>query len=175
MDGALAQREVLCYRSALTRSLDKLDHPWGPHAAIHTPDVIVMRSSLGSRHHPPTPDIPVTELAGVSVISIAAIRRPSVCVAPGIPTRNARTGQYQFKHAADRRHTKVKKRLVLRIAARERHELLMLGDFSCGAIRNPPEDVATVLDEEEPIGGWWREIVSSPAPFCLAVASQAIQ
>jgi len=117
-----------------------------------------VRSSLGSGRNHLAPDIPVTELPVVSVISVAAIRRPTICAAPGMHAGNAHTGQSRFKHAADRLLTKEKIRLVLRIAAREKHELLVLGALGCGAFRNPPADFAMrwseVLDEEEFKGGW---------------------
>ncbi|KAI0394553.1 hypothetical protein F5Y17DRAFT_427156 [Xylariaceae sp. FL0594] len=162
MNGALAQEEALCYRSSLAQSLHKSYYPWSPLTAVYTPDVVVVRSSIGSGHKHLTPDVPVAELPVVSVISVAAIRRPAVCVEPGNGDAHAGNSQALFKHAADRLLTKEKMRLVLRIAAREKHELLVLGALGCGAFRNPPEDVAQcwseVLDEEEFRGGWWREI-----------------
>ncbi len=165
MTGALAQEEALCYRSSLALSLHKPYYPWSPTTAVYTRDVVIVRSSMSSGHRLLVPQMPVTQLPVVSIISVAAIRRPALRTAPGTPE------QTTFKYPADRELTKTKMRLTLRIAAREKHELLVLGALGCGAFRNPPEEVAQcwfeVLDEAEFRGGWWREIVS-----CFSVADE---
>ncbi|KAI3317638.1 hypothetical protein HD806DRAFT_366254 [Xylariaceae sp. AK1471] len=160
--GALAQEEALCYRSSLSLSLHKSYYPWTPSTAVYTRDVVIIRSSMSSGHKLLVPQTPVTQLPVVSIISAAAIRRPAVCNAPQTSEHNSHHRRPAFKYPADRHLTKEKMRLVLRIAALEKHELLVLGAFGCGAFKNPPEDVAScwseVLNEPEFRGGWWREI-----------------
>ncbi|TGJ83088.1 hypothetical protein E0Z10_g5676 [Xylaria hypoxylon] len=162
MSGALAQEEALCYRSSLALSLHKPYYPWSPTTAVYTRDVVLVRSSMGEGHKLLVPQIPITRLPIVSVISVAAIRRPALRTAPGMSEHNSHRLQTTFKYPADRQLTKKKMRLALRIAAHEKHELLVLGALGCGAFRNPPEEVAQcwsqVLDEIEFRGGWWREI-----------------
>ncbi|KAI1146710.1 hypothetical protein F4825DRAFT_182710 [Nemania diffusa] len=168
LSGALAQEEALCYRSSLALSLHKPYYPWSPLAAVYTPDVVIIRSSMSSGHRPLVPQMPAAQLPVVSVISVAAIRRPAlrtipVLSAPSVPPEpGMHYRRTTFKYPADYQLTKKKMRLTLRIAAREKHELLVLGALGCGAFRNPPEEVAKcwseVLDELEFRGGWWREI-----------------
>ncbi|ORY66458.1 uncharacterized protein BCR38DRAFT_465336, partial [Pseudomassariella vexata] len=178
LNGSVAQEEALCYRSSLYLSLHKEYYPWSPLTAIYTPDVVIIRSSMREGHElflgsgpssttsvitipsstaATTPNTSTTapttprSLPVVSVISAAALRSP--------PLNDAKTG---FKYNADRSLTKKKMRMVLRIAAREGHELLVLGAMGCGAFHNPPEDVAAcwldVLEEEEFRGGWFRGV-----------------
>ncbi|GAP92183.2 putative mitochondrial chaperone bcs1 protein [Rosellinia necatrix] len=162
LSGAMAQEEALCYRSSLALSLHAPYYPWGPSTAVYTRDVVVMRSSMSSGHRLLVPQTPAAQLPTVSVISVAAIRRPALASVPETPGLDPHRRRPVFKYPADRQLTKQKMRLALRIAARERHELLVLGAIGCGAFRNPPEEVANcwseVLDEVEFRGGWWREI-----------------
>ncbi|KAI0802278.1 hypothetical protein GGR55DRAFT_452675 [Xylaria sp. FL0064] len=168
LSGAMAQEEALCYRSSLALSLHKPYYPWSPTTAVYTPDVVIVRSSMGAGHRLLVPQTPVAQLPVVSIISVAAIRRPAVRTAPATPgpdshnPHDSRQLQTRFKYPADRQLTKDKMRLTLRIAAREKHELLVLGALGCGAFRNPPREIAEcwaeVLDEVEFRGGWWREI-----------------
>ncbi|KAI0537052.1 hypothetical protein GGR58DRAFT_502654 [Xylaria digitata] len=124
--------------------------------------VVLVRSSMSDGHRFLVPQMPITQLPIVSIISVAAIRRPALRTAPGTSEYNSHRLQTTFKYPADRQLTKKKMRLALRIAAHEKHELLVLGALGCGAFRNPPEEVARcwseVLDEIEFRGGWWREI-----------------
>ncbi|KAI0186520.1 hypothetical protein EV127DRAFT_345993 [Xylaria flabelliformis] len=158
LSGAMAQEEALCYRSSLALSLHKSYYPWTPTTGVYTRDVVIMRSSMTAGHKLLVPQTPTAQLPVVSVISVAAIRRPPI-------QKVFENGQYRqsvFKFPADRNLTKKKMRLVLRLAARQKHELLILGAMGCGAFRNPPEEIAQcwfeVLDEVEFRGGWWREI-----------------
>jgi hypothetical protein len=158
LNGSTAQEEALCYRSSLALSLDKSHYPWTPLMGFYTRDVVIIRSAMGAGHRLLTPNIAANDLPVVSVISVAGIRNP-----PLKPAENDTTGKKKgFKNDADRDLTKKKMRFTLRIAARERHELLVFGAIGCGAFHNPPEEVADcwkeVLDEDEFKGGWWREI-----------------
>ena len=59
---------------------------------------------------------------------------------------------------------KSKMRVILRVAALNGHEQLVLGAFGCGAFRNPPWEVAemwkAVFEEPEfKKGGWWKDVV----------------
>ncbi|KAI0451846.1 hypothetical protein F5B21DRAFT_364034 [Xylaria acuta] len=158
LSGAMAQEEALCYRSSLALSLHKRYYPWTPTTGVYTRDVVIVRSSMSAGHELLVPQTPAMQLPVVSVVSVAAIRRPAV-------HKVFENGQYRqslFKFPADRDLTKNKMRLALRIAARQKHELLVLGAMGCGAFRNPPGEIAQcwseVLDETEFRGGWWREI-----------------
>ncbi|KAI1260801.1 hypothetical protein F5Y18DRAFT_419834 [Xylariaceae sp. FL1019] len=162
LSGASAQEEAICYRSSLAMSLPKSYYPWTPTEAVYTPDVVVIRSSMGSGHALLTARTPPAQLLVVSVISVAAIRRPETCQPSAARRRAPRRDTAVFKRPADRDLTKQNMRAVLRLAARERHERLVLGAMGCGAFKNPPRDVAScwaeVLSEDEFSGGWWREI-----------------
>ncbi|KAI0441464.1 hypothetical protein F4803DRAFT_414512 [Xylaria telfairii] len=158
LSGAMAQEEALCYRSSLALSLHAHYYPWTPTTGVYTRDVVIVRSSMRAGHDLLVPQTPAMQLPIVSVISVAAIRRPAI-------RKVFENGQYRrsvFKFPADRNLTKNKMRLTLRIAARQKHELLVLGAMGCGAFRNPEEEIAQcwseVLDEAEFRGGWWREI-----------------
>jgi uncharacterized protein (TIGR02452 family) len=95
----------------------------------------------------------------LSVVSIAALRNPrtqTFRLADGVTRKTV------FRSDDDRDMTKRNMRLVLRIAAHNRHRHLVLGALGCGVYANPPEDVAhcwlEVLREDEFFGGWWRQI-----------------
>lgn len=163
LNGAVAQEEVLCYRSTLAASLRARFYPWDPRDALYTRDVVIYRDRLS--HTPPygldlLPQTVYTDGAArlpvVSVISAAAVRNPA--------TRAGRThpGNLYFSNPAVRSLTKDKIRLTLRIAARKGHAMVVLGAFGCGAFANPPQDVAfcfcEVMREPEFQGGWFKEI-----------------
>lgn len=157
--GALAQEECLCYRSSLYLSLDPSFYPIPSLSAIYTPNVLLIRSSMANGHSlfPTTQlDSPST-LPAVSVVSVAALRKPSL--SDDVDDNNNRT----FKHPGARATTKRKIRLVLRLAAQNKHTKLVLGALGCGVFANPPHEVANcfaeVFDEPEFQGGWWEEVV----------------
>ncbi|RYP65921.1 hypothetical protein DL771_008051 [Monosporascus sp. 5C6A] len=166
LSGAVAQEEALCYRSSLSLSLHRAYYPLAPRSAIYTPDVVVVRSSMGSGHRLllQTPLAP-QQLPVVSVVSVAGVRWPEVeevaVAATGDGGRRGRS-ERMFRYAADRDLTRDKMRLALRVAAAEGHELLVLGALGCGAFGGPPDDVARcwlgVLEEPEFAGGWFREV-----------------
>lgn len=150
--GALAQEECLCYRSSLYLSLTSSFYPIPAQAAIYTPNVLLIRSSMASGHALLTPATSPSSLPAVSVISAAALRKPAL-------SDDAST----FKNPGARALTKRKIRLVLRMAALQKHTKLVLGALGCGVFANPPADVATcfleVFNEAEFQGGWWEEVV----------------
>ncbi|KAK2777430.1 mitochondrial chaperone bcs1 [Colletotrichum kahawae] len=155
--GAVAQEEAMCYRSSLYLSLHKRYYPFRRRMGLYTPDVVVIRGDMSGGHRLLVPGTAHTDLPVVSVLSIAAIRRPEV--------RKVRVGsneEYEFAKANDRVLTMDKMRLCLRMAAARGHSLLVLGALGCGAFRNPPEEIARcwleVLGEAEFAGGWWREM-----------------
>lgn len=160
--GARAQEEALCYRSSLYLSLHKRYYPWKQRQGIYTPDVVIIRSDQSSGHKLLMPEVNPEDLPVVSVLSIAALRRPPV---DNITIDTADGGTIQrsvFARPSDRELTKTKMRLCLRMAASRGHGLLVLGALGCGAFRNPPKEVAhcwlEVLKENEFKGGWWEEI-----------------
>jgi len=162
LSGALAQEESICYRSSLYLSLHKSYYPLPPHSAIYSPSVVIMRESWGKGHKLMVPATKPADLPVVSVISVAAIRRPVTRKVRQIVNGNI-VEKEAFDNAGDRELTKKKMRLSLRIAANKGHTRLILGALGCGAFRNPTEEVAIcwreVLKEPEFAGGWWEEIV----------------
>lgn len=158
LNGAMAQEEALCYRSSLSLSLHKHYYPWNHLQGLYTRDVVIIRSSTSDGHALLSPRIAAADLPVVSVLSVAAIRRPKLSDAQTVAGEHRKV----FANASDRDLTKSKMRLTLRMAVVKGHDYLVLGAMGCGAFHNPPEEIAEawkeVLEEEEFSGGWWREI-----------------
>lgn len=156
--GAMAQEEALCYRSSLSLSLHKQYYPWDALHGVYTRDVVIIRSSTADGHALLAPGIPAADLPVVSVLSIAAVRRPKLADAQTVAGDKRKV----FADADDRALTIKKMRLALRMAAARGHDCLVLGALGCGAFKNPVEEIAgawqEVLSETEFEGGWWREI-----------------
>lgn len=156
--GAMAQEEALCYRSSLFLSLHKTYYPLGALQGLYTRDVVIIRSSISDGHSMLAPAVAAANLEVVSVISIAAIRRPKLNTAQTVSGEQRKV----FKDAEDRVLTKKKMRLTLRMAASKGHDSLVLGALGCGAFRNPVQEIADawkeVLEEDEFGGGWWKEL-----------------
>lgn len=160
LKGARAQEETLCYRSSLYFSLDHSCYPLRQLNAIYSPDVLVVRSSIDSGHKLLYPTVVpnVNDLPLVSVISVAALRNPSLRTVH----YSSGTTKNLFGNKNDRELTKAKMRLTLRIAGKHNHSLVVLGALGCGAFRNPPEEIANcwseVVREKEFTGGRFREL-----------------
>lgn len=156
--GAMAQEEALCYRSSLFLSLHKTYYPWTPLQGLYTRDVVIIRSSLSDGHAVLAPVVEPADLPVVSVVSIAAIRRPKLDDAQALSGGKRKI----YRDAEDRELTKKKMRLALRTAASKGHDCLVLGALGCGAFRNPVEEIADawkqVLEDAEFAGGWWKEV-----------------
>jgi hypothetical protein len=120
--GALAQEECLCYRSSLHLSLHDAYYPLPSLYAIHSPNVVLVRDSMATRHAllASNPE----DLPAVSVISVAALRQPEL-------THDEKT----FKSPGARTATKRKIRIALRVAAMKGHTKLVLGALGCGVFR----------------------------------------
>jgi uncharacterized protein (TIGR02452 family) len=151
-NGALAQEECLCYRSSLYLSLHKSYYPLPSLSAIYSPHVLLIRDAMSRGHTLLTPPAQPLTLPALSVISVAALRHPSLS-----------QDKKAFKSEGARAETKRKIRLTLRVAARQGHTRLVLGALGCGVFANPPREVAVcfleVLREKEFSGGWWEEVV----------------
>ncbi|KAI1343821.1 hypothetical protein F5Y15DRAFT_179548 [Xylariaceae sp. FL0016] len=84
---------------------------------------------------------------------MAAIRRLAVRRANAPRPRTYDVSKY----TSDQNLTKSTMRLVLRIAANQGHDPLVLGALGCGALANPPEDIVQcwlqVPDELKLSGG----------------------
>lgn len=157
-NGAMAQEEALCYRSSLSLSLHKHHYPWGDLEGLYTRDVVIIRSSTSDGHALLAPATTATDLPVVSVLSVAALRRPKLSDAQTLAGGKRKV----FANASDRIMTKDKMRLTLRMAAVKGHDRLVLGAIGCGAFYNPPEEIAEawkeVLLEDEFSGGWWKDV-----------------
>ena len=133
---------------------------------LYTPDVVIIRSDMASGHMLWSPTVPPQNLPVVSVLSIAAIRRPRVkrIVLNTPRSRDEEVIKKEvFVNDADRNLTKDKMRICLRMAAIHGHRRLVLGALGCGAFRNPKQEVADcwaeVFQESEFQGGWWERVV----------------
>ncbi|CAO2656383.1 Nn.00g051860.m01.CDS01 [Neocucurbitaria sp. VM-36] len=150
-NGALAQEECLCYRSSLYLSLHKTYYPLPSLSAIYTPSVLLIRDAMSRGHSLLTPNEHPTNLPVISVISVAALRKPQLA-----------DDKKHFKNEGQRAETKRKIRITLRVAAHKGHTKLVLGALGCGVFGNPPKEVAEcfleVLREKEFQGGWWEEV-----------------
>ncbi|KAK2610602.1 hypothetical protein N8I77_004019 [Diaporthe amygdali] len=159
LNGSMAQEEALCYRSSLSLSLHKAYYPWNAMQGVYTRDVVIIRSSTENGHQLVAPDTPVDDLPVVSVLSVAAIRRPKLSDGQVLGSGAKRK---IFANKEDRDLTKKKMTLALRMAASRGHDRLVLGALGCGAFRNPVEEVAEcwkeVLEQDEFKGGWWKEV-----------------
>lgn len=88
----------------------------------------------------------------VSAVSIAAIENPKLLDSGDHVT---------YKDPADRELMKDKMRVILRVAAYNKHRKLVLSAFGCGAFHNPREEVANCFAEvlkEKEFQGWWETI-----------------
>ncbi|KAJ5094437.1 hypothetical protein N7456_010298 [Penicillium angulare] len=176
LNGAMAQEEAICYRSSLALSLHDEYYPLGFHEAIYSPYVLVMREGLASGHVLMTRTTNPEDLPIVSVITIAAIHQPIVdenCPnvdgkkpydkASKSTSSSHQNKQNVFARDKDRDITKSKMKLALRIAARNKHRMLVLGALGCGVYANPPNDIAhcwlEVLKEHEfSEEHWWSDV-----------------
>ena len=154
LSGALAQEEALCYRSSLSFTLKTRYYPLPEAGGIYSPTVVVIRESMSDGHgllDLSKPD----QLPIVSCVSVAGISGPKV-------TKNGK-GEEVYKDFKDRDIMKEKMRVVLRIAAVNKHRVLVLGALGCGAFGNPRGEVMQcwkeVFGENEFDGGWWEAVV----------------
>ncbi|KAF1920491.1 hypothetical protein BDU57DRAFT_508835 [Ampelomyces quisqualis] len=150
--GALAQEEALCYRSSLYLSLHKSYYPLPSLSAIYSPSILVIRDAMSRGHSLLTSTQRPADLPVTSVISVAALRRPTL-------TDDGKN----YRKEGQRAEMKRKIRLTLRVAAMKGHTKLVLGALGCGVFGNPPGEVANcfleVLREKEFQGGWWEDVV----------------
>lgn len=159
LNGSMAQEEALCYRSSLSLSLHKKYYPWDALQGVYTRDVVIVRSSTEDGHKLVAPDAPANKLPVVSVLSVAAVRRPDLSDGQVLSSGAKRK---LFAKKEDRDLTKSKMVLALRMAASRGHDRLVLGALGCGAFKNPVEEVAEcwkeVFEQQEFKGGWWKEV-----------------
>jgi uncharacterized protein (TIGR02452 family) len=157
--GALAQEEVLCYRTSLHFTLKLRFYPLPDRAAVYSPTVLVIRDSLANGHKLLDCRDP-RQLPVISVVSAAAIYQPSVACKLCQPKELSHNF---YARGEDRDLMKEKIRIILRTAIKNKHRKIVLGAFGCGAFRNPPKEVAClfadVLLEPEFSGGWWEDVV----------------
>lgn len=159
LKGCMAQEEALCYRSSLSLSLHKPYYPLRTLQGIYTRDVVIIRSSVKNGHELFDVNEPADQQPVVSVVSVAALRRPAVSDGK-VLSSGAKTKAFAKKE--DRALTKKKMALVLRLAASRGHDRLVLGALGCGAFANPLDEIVDcwkeVFEEQEFSGGWWRDV-----------------
>ncbi|KAF8218228.1 hypothetical protein K438DRAFT_1557180 [Mycena galopus ATCC 62051] len=148
------QEEALCYSSTLyiTLKAQESKYPWpnlgeGCVAGIYSPVVVIFRDSLDHN----CVDLPLAERCAVSVITVAAPAEPDLT-----PDRQA------FLQPSTLTYLQEKIRLVYRMAAHNRQEILILGAMGCGAYGCPPRLVATQMRDiilESEFRGWFKRVV----------------
>lgn len=152
--GALAQEEALCYRTSLSKTLKRHYYPIPELGGIYSPFVLVIRGDLRSGHDLLDLTVPAN-LPAISVVTAAAVCMPQ--------TTTDLSGSLKYASVYERRLMEEKMRVILRIAAKNRHRQLVLGAFGCGAFANPRQEVAkmwaSVLNESEFAGGWWSDVI----------------
>ena len=170
--GALAQEECLCYRSSLALSLHDSYYPLARTSAVYSPTVLIIRDAFSRGHELLLPTdasadkkdaIKPSDLPVVSVVSVAAIRRPRLVMRRMLEPPYTALGP-AYADPADATLMAAKMRLTLRVAAARGHRRLVLGALGCGAFRNPTRVVAAlwaqVLGEREFAGrGLWDAVV----------------
>lgn len=146
------QEEALCYSSTLYKTLRPEWYPWpnlgpGSVAGIYSPAVVIFKDDLDHD----CVDLAVEERAIVSVITVAGPRWPEMTQDQG-----------EFKNPSDVQDFRGKIRLVLRMAARDGRDRLVLGALGCGAYRCPPTLVAKEMKNillEDEFKGRFKEVV----------------
>ncbi|KAJ5762240.1 uncharacterized protein N7511_005622 [Penicillium nucicola] len=133
-NGSPAQEEQLCYRSTLTATLLPRLYPMETKELIYSPQVSILRESEKRGYHMMWPNAQ-SPLPVVSVISMAAQSKPTV------------TAANKYQNISDRNLMKDKMRMVLRTAAHNRHQRLVLGALGCGAFGHPKQEVADCWKE----------------------------
>ncbi|KAF8586454.1 hypothetical protein K439DRAFT_1387181 [Ramaria rubella] len=146
------QEEALCYSSTLYKTLRPEWYPWpnlgkGSVAGIFSPAVVVFKDDLDHD----CVDLAVEDRVIVSVITVAGPHRPTLT-----------SDQSAFKSEQDINDLRGKIRLVLRMAAHNAQDRLVLGAMGCGAYGCPSRFVANemkaiLLDDE--FKGWFKEVV----------------
>jgi len=148
MRGALAQEEALCYRTSLAFSLKRYYYPLPEREGIYSPRILVFRESIKNGHDWVDLRNP-KGLSVAAVVSVGAVCRPAII-------RDA-NGNERYVSSKDRALMEEKMRVILRMAARNRHRQIVLGAFGAGAFKNPKDEVAkmwkNVLLETEFAGG----------------------
>lgn len=146
------QEEALCYSSTLYATLRPEWYPWpniGPGAAagIFSPNVVVFRDTLDHD----LVELPPQERCVVAVITVAAPRLPKLT-----------EDKLGLANASDLTDLREKIVLILRIAAHNGMNNLVLGAMGCGAYRCPPALVAkemkAALDSKE-FSGWFDHVI----------------
>lgn len=148
--GSPAQEEQLCYRSTLSATLLSRLYPMAPKECIYSPQVSIFRENekrgytwMWANVHDPLPQ--------VSVISMAAEKGPAT-------TKD----KEKYQKAADSNLMKDKMRMILRTAAHNRHQRLVLGALGCGRFGHPTQAVANCWDDvlkEKEFQGFFELIV----------------
>ncbi len=125
---AVAQEEVLFYRSTYALSLEKMReyYPLSKSETIYSRNVCVF---MDSKYR----ILDWKDCFMVSCIALPGIRKPKVV-----------NGQLSVK---DRQTLKMKIEGLFKIAFLHNHKYLVLGSLGCGVFCNPPECVAKVFQE----------------------------
>ncbi|KAF8527292.1 hypothetical protein JB92DRAFT_3081493 [Gautieria morchelliformis] len=146
------QEEALCYSSTLYHTLRPDWYPWpnlgsGSVAGIFSPTVVVFKDDLDHD----CVDLPIEDQVVVSVITVAAPCQPVLT-----------PDSFALQYDRDVRDFKAKIRLVLRIAARNGQNMLVLGAMGCGVYGCPPRFVASMMRSillEGEFKGYFKEVI----------------
>ncbi|KAJ5297663.1 hypothetical protein N7508_007912 [Penicillium antarcticum] len=149
LDGHPSQEEQLCYRSTLSATLLPRLYPMGAKECIYSPQVSIFRENEKRGYIWMWPNA-LDPLPVVSVISMAAPKHPLI------------TADMKYQNVTDRNFMKDKIRIILRTAAHNRHQRLVLGALGCGALGHPRQDAADCWKEilrEDEFQGFFELIV----------------
>ncbi|MCJ1330071.1 hypothetical protein MMC10_006752 [Thelotrema lepadinum] len=184
LKGPITQEANFYYRSSLSRTLKPKFYPLPPLGLIYSPRVVVFRESA----RPGEPEkkafalMDITapkSLPVVSMISVAAVEKPSLIKVPTISStlpniiesggfagvQAFKNGQTQKIYSNSSQYIRMRTKImqILRISAIRGHRRIILGALGCDASKNPRDIVAgmfrEVLQEEWQEKGWWESIV----------------
>lgn len=140
-NGALAQEECLFYRSLYYLSLEpQKAYPLGNYACIYSPNVYFFRcgqkinKDLTPSAIQPWDILDSREHRFISCIAMPALRRPILTEEGNLSREDAEI-------------TRQKLHGIMKVAALHGHDSVILGAMGCGAFRNPPKHVATIMSE----------------------------
>ncbi len=126
-NGAQAQEECLFYRSLYHLTLTENLYPLKPYDAVYSPSVPFFRDADFRK---------IDKVRKLACLAVAAVRHPDL---------TEDKTMYLLPH--DKELMRLKIESVFHVAAKYKHNALVLGAFGCGAFGNPPEQVARMFQD----------------------------